>query len=598
MYKASLPTAEGGVARLFADCDWEGSSLGVPDSWPPSLRCVFETMLAAQSQVIIFAGREFVALYNDAYAPTIGRKHPAAFGRPAAEYWTEPWPMLEPMLHKVYREGQTVSARDLAFETDRHGYPETAYFDISYSPIRDETGVVAVLCIVSETTDRIEAQRIAMKGEARLHSIFAQSAAGMALIDMQGRFTMVNGRMSTLLGYEQSEMLGMRYCELVHADDLAEARDHRMPQLEGGGAFEQRLLRKDGTSVWVTTSGAAVSNETGTVDAVSIVVTDIDFRRRAEADERQLAAIIASSNEAILSTDLEMRITSWNGGAEKLYGYVAEEVIGELVTILVPNDRSAEEAAIIDQIRSGHEVLPHETIRKRKDGSLVEVSLAVAPVYDESGQVVGASKIARDISQRKRAERMQSVLVHEMKHRVKNILTTVLAIARQTLGDGLGQAADTFRSRLMALARAQDLVTNEQRDGADLRDIINEVIAPYPAKQFVITGPPILLLPRTALAFALGLHELATNAAKYGALSAEDGVVSIDWQYSEDAGLKFVWREAGGPTVSESGGTGFGSVLIKEVLPAEFMGEVMMEFESTGLICRLTAPAWEDLATV
>ncbi|TWI28248.1 PAS domain S-box-containing protein [Paracoccus sulfuroxidans] len=598
MYLASMPKSEGGIDRLYADYDWGTSPLGAPGTWPASLRCVFETILDAKSQVVIFAGPEFVALYNDAYAPTIGNKHPQAFGRPARENWTELWAALEPMLQKVRREVQTVSARDLAFHIERHGYPETVHFDISYSPIRDGEEVAAVLCIVTETTERVRAQDTLAQSEARLRALFAQSAAGIALIDAQGRFNMVNARLCAMLGYSESDMLAMNYRDILHPDDRnGDALiSGCLPQLSSGRTIEQQCIRKDGSSLWVAISGGSVPYVQGKDDRISLVMTDIGERRRAEADERRLAAIIASSTEAILSTDLQMRITSWNGGAERLYGYTASEAIGQLVTMLVPDDRTAEEAAIIAQIQNGHQVEPHETIRRCRDGRLVEVSLTVGPIYDEFGHVVGASKIARDIAERRRAERLQTVLVHEMKHRVKNILATVLAIARQTLGAQEGQAAETFRARLMALARAQDLVTDEQRDGAELCDIVTEVLSPYADSRFSIDGPAVLLPPKTALAFALGLHELATNAAKYGALSAAEGVIEILWRYDEEVGLDFTWRERGGPDVVRPDATGFGSVLIGEVLPAEFMGEVTIEYASDGLVCHLTAPPWQDFA--
>jgi PAS domain S-box-containing protein len=143
-----------------------------------------------------------MALYNDAYAPTIGLRHPRAFGRPAQENWSELWDDLEPLLRRVLDTGETVSAKDRPFYIERHGRPENVYFDISYSPIKDDTGRVrGVFCIVNETTERIRSQIALKDSEERLRALFSQSAAGIGQTDLSGRMVLVNRRFSEMLGY-------------------------------------------------------------------------------------------------------------------------------------------------------------------------------------------------------------------------------------------------------------------------------------------------------------------------------------------------------------------------------------------------------------
>lgn len=549
-------------------------------------------MLDSHAQIVMFAGPQFIALYNDAYAPSIGNKHPHALGQPARDYWTELWADLAPLLQQVLTTGETVSARDRPFRIERHGYPETVYFDISYSPVRDRDGVIhAVLCIVSETTARIRAEQDLREGEQRLRMLFEQANTGIAVGAPDGRLIMVNDCFCEITGYTQDELRGRRFEELLHPLDRAASQVQRESLTHDCANFtmEERLLRKDGTPVWVAGSIGGVFDATGRLTQICTIVADITERRRAEAQERRLAAIIASSDDAILSTDLDMRITSWNSGAERLYGYSAPEALGRSVTMLVPFDRTDEEPSIIAQIRAGRRVEPHETVRLHKSGRQIEVSLTVSPIFDEHGRIVGASKIARDITMRKTAERLQQILIAEMKHRVKNILATVHAIARQTFLNSRSPDAEVFDARLYSLSRAQDLITRDHRDGAELSALITEVVSPYYPERFDISGPKMLLSARAALTFALGLHELATNAVKYGALAMPGGRVAVSWTL-ENGRFDLIWTETGAPSAAAPSRKGFGTILIEEVMTAEIAGEVVLEFHPGGLVCRVTAP--------
>ncbi|WP_455272910.1 PAS domain-containing protein [Rhizobium herbae] len=162
----------------------------------------------------------------------------------------------------------------------------------------------------------------------------------------------------------------------------------------------------------------------------------IDLTERAIAEDaaQRIAAIVESSDDAILAKDLNGTIVTWNSGAERLFGYTAAEAIGKPVAMLIPQDRPNEEPVILGRIRRGERIVHYETIRRRKDGSLVEISLSVSPIRNRQGQVIGASKIARDITERRRAEEQQHLLIREMDHRVKNLFT--LAASVVTLSGG------------------------------------------------------------------------------------------------------------------------------------------------------------------
>ena len=251
-----------------------------------------------------------------------------------------------------------------------------------------------------------------------------------------------------------------------------------------------------------------------------------------------------------------------------------------------------------ERIRRGERVEHFESTRQRKDGSLVEVSLTISPVKDSRGRIIGASKIARDITKHKQAERLQRLLVHELNHRVKNILATVQAIARQTFSSGQwdNTARETFEARLLALSKAHDLLTRENWGGADLSQVVAEALAPYHRDRFEIGGPDVRVIPRMALALTLALHELATNAAKYGALSVPTGRIAVLWQVrpGDPPHLIFRWQERGGPLVSPPTQKGFGSRLIERSLALELAGEVKITYDPAGVVCEVCAPLSDE----
>lgn len=337
--------------------------------------------------------------------------------------------------------------------------------------------------------------------------------------------------------------------------------------------------------------------EDGTDRRVAVIFKDITARKHAERLAQRLGAIVESSTDAIISKTLDSIITSWNQGAETLFGYSAEEAIGKSITMLMQPEKHAEEREIMGRIGRGERVENHEAIRQRKDGSTVWVSLTVSPLKDGQGRVIGASKIARDMTERRRADEHRAILVAELNHRAKNLLAMVQAIASQTLSNALslGDAKLAFESRLGAMARGHDLLTFGNWAGTDLASVIKATVEPHGGgeNRFHIKGPLVKLTPATALTFTMALHELCTNAAKYGALSRQNGSVTIIWQVTDaNAGvrLQLSWTETGGPLVSPPSRKGFGSRLIERALAMELGGEVRIDYEPSGVICKIDVP--------
>jgi len=221
---------------------------------------------------------------------------------------------------------------------------------------------------------------------------------------------------------------------------------------------------------------------------------------------------------------------------------------------------------------------------------------------DFNGKVGGVLVVCRDVTSEHMAREALNLINEELKHRVKNTLAVLGAVAAQTFRDVSSKAdLEKYQARLAAFGRANDLLTAANWATAPLQDVISTALSPYWTGEgrFRISGPPLVVKSRQALALSLAIHELATNALKYGALSVTGGRVSITWTSEDHAGKPkfiFVWQEFGGPPVSEPAGVGFGSHLISRVLGDDFGGDVEVSYRSTGVICRLMAP-FENLGT-
>ncbi|HEX8578082.1 MAG TPA: sensor histidine kinase, partial [Allosphingosinicella sp.] len=200
--------------------------------------------------------------------------------------------------------------------------------------------------------------------------------------------------------------------------------------------------------------------------------------------------------------------------------------------------------------------------------------------------------VSRDISQRKKAEEHQRLLINELNHRVKNTLALVQGLALQSFRDGRdpAEARTAFQHRLAALAAAHDLLTRESWEGATLRGLAEGALGHLigQERRVEISGPDVTLGPKAAVSLVMALHELSTNASKYGALSVPSGRVTVAWTLDGDR-LRLEWREQGGPPVTAPGRRGFGLRMIERALAADLGGGVAMEFEPTGLICRIEA---------
>lgn len=503
-------------------------------------------------------------------------------------------------------------ARQVSGETDTYAIRKRAvkadgtmiYLDVYSSTVRDRAGRfrygVRVLLDVTEAKRMDDRRR---ESEQHMRDVLEALPAAVYTTDAEGRITFFNKAAVEMAG--RTPQIGDKWCvtwRLYRPDGTYLPHDQcpMAVALKEDRAVrgEQAVAeRPDGSRVPFIPYPTPLHDIAGKLVGAVNMLVDISDREKAAEYAERLASIVRFSDDAIVSKDTQGIIQTWNRGAERLFGYSAEEVIGKPVNILIPPDRQDEEPGILERIRRDEHIDHYETVRVRKDGSLIDVSLTVSPLKDARGRVVGASKIARDITERRRSEEHRKLLVNELNHRVKNTLATVQSLAAQTFRSvNASQDFDRFQSRLVALARAHDVLTRESWQGADLQEVLHATINPIcvePQQRVQASGPPLRLRPKMALALSMAFHELCTNAAKYGALTNDGGLIKVSWHVSDLESVSHLylqWEEIGGPSVKVPARTGFGTRLLERALARELGGKVDLVFAPSGVRFHIEAP--------
>ena len=378
----------------------------------------------------------------------------------------------------------------------------------------------------------------------------------------------------------------MRHEECPLARSLIEGSEVR-----GEEVIAERL---DGSRVTFLPYPILINDKNGEIVGALNMLRDISERKRDEETAQRLAAIVESSDDAIVSKDLNGIVKTWNKAAERIFGYTDEEMIGQSITQIIPSERLYEEANIMERIRRSERIDHYETVRQRKDGTRIHVALTVSPVKNGAGRVVGASKIARDITEKKESEERILMLMREVNHRVKNQYAVILSMIRETGSrtTDIAEFEQQVRDRIMALARSHDLLVHATWRGAAVSDLLIEQIRPFgDESRVVMAGPPIILQPNAVQYLGIAFHELATNSAKYGVFSADQGSINIDW-FVGDEGKTFylAWTESGGPPVKLRHNQGFGRTVLERITPLSLGGEGMLEQSPSRIVWTVRAP--------
>jgi PAS domain S-box-containing protein len=430
---------------------------------------------------------------------------------------------------------------------------------------------------------------------ARLSAaLVSASREFIGVADLEGRALFVNEAGRELVGLPDLEAVrSTRVIEYFAVEDQPRVIGEVLPAVRNSGFWEGELNFRNfatGQLVPVLYNIFPIRDSSGEIIAYGTVTRNLTEARLAEQRLHSLASIVETSDDAIVSKNLDGVITSWNKGAERIFGYSAAEAIGQPITIVIPGDRYSEERDILTRIRRGERFDHFETVRQRKDGSLIAVSLSVSPVKNAEGKIVGASKIARDITEQKRNQEQIVTLAREAEHRSKNLLATVQATVMLSQSDTPEGLKKVIEGRIGALANVHSLFVQTRWIGADLSTIATQELAPYSEKnqqRVRVDGPPVLLEPNAAQVIAVTLHELATNAAKYGALSAANGRVDLEWSHDSNGQLRLRWTETGGPKVHEPKRKGFGGRIIERMI-AQQSGKARFDWRAEGVVCEIT----------
>lgn len=333
------------------------------------------------------------------------------------------------------------------------------------------------------------------------------------------------------------------------------------------------------------------------IDGVVITFVDVTDRRKAErarsVSERRFAAIVNQAAVGITETDLSGRFLMTNAAYQRTVDRTGEELLRLRRREIVHPDDVDALMAKFDQAASDGEIFEAEYRLVRPDDTPIWVQASVAIIADDEGRTSGFITVTLEIEERKRAEAQAELLLGELDHRVKNILAIVSSIVAQTLRADLSpeEFATTIEGRIAAITRAHSSLTSHGAGGpGTLRNLINTELAPYRGRDLQIEGPELVLTPKAGLSVAMAIHELASNAVKYGSLSDPNGQLAVKWVVTDgsDRRLKLSWTETGGPPVAGvPSKRGFGSTVIERSLSYEFDADVARDFAPSGVICTI-----------
>ena len=308
---------------------------------------------------------------------------------------------------------------------------------------------------------------------AWLAAIVASSDDAIISKDLNGVITSWNEAAERLFGYTAAEMVG-RPIETIIPFDRRSEEDYVLSRIRAGlkvDHFETVRVRKDGNFVNVSLTISPIRGRDGRIVGASKIARDITEQRRMEREMLRMAAIVESSNDAIIGKDLDGVIRSWNAAAERIFGYTADEAIGQYIGLIIPPDRVGEEIHVLTQIRAGRTVRHFETVRRRKDGGLLDISVTVSPIRMRSGEIIGASKIARDVTEQKRLQRA----VEEASRAKDEFLATLSHELRTPLNTVLGYT-DMLQSGIIRWEDRAGALNAISRNAEALKSLVNDVL--------------------------------------------------------------------------------------------------------------------------
>ena len=449
------------------------------------------------------------------------------------------------------------------------------------------------------------AEQALLESETRFET-FAQAMPNQVWsATPDGQLDWFNNQVFSYSGLAIEDLAGSGWAHMVHANDIGAAAATWARALSNGSAYQSefRLRRSDGSFRWHLARAVPMRDETGQITRWIGTNTDIDNQKEIEEQlvesQQRVESAINAADIGTWDFDPQSGALKWDNRCYQLFGMKPGTPISfdAFLAGLHPGDRDATEKACLEAMQpdgsQGYDV-EYRTIGH--DDGIERWCSAKGKAFFENGVAVRFIGTIRDISKLKRAELQQQLLTRELEHRMKNTMAMVGAIASQTFRTATTkeEARTIFDARLHALNQAHDVLVRLSWTSAPIRTVVEGALAPHRTAdgRIAINGPALDLTARQALSLALALHELATNATKYGALSVPGGTIDVSWDCipSEDRpSLRFTWREQGGPPVSPPTRRGFGSRLIESTLSSDFGSSVKVDYLPEGVVCSFEA---------
>lgn len=643
------------MAELIREREWGATPLGPSRSWPEGLRTLVGVMLSSSQPMFIVWGAERTTLYNDAYSEILADKHPA-LGQPFSDIWEEIWEDdLKPIVTRAYA-GEALHMEDMPLTMLRKGYPEQTHFSFSYTPVRGPDGKVSgFFCPCLEITDQVLEERRAhlrskmtdalrTAGEPAEIRYAAASLVGRHLGIQQVAFASTDPEGDRLivetewtdgsiesgpdeqdLGAFGSDLLAeLNAGRSVVLRDIAEAQEGALlvqrergvralvivPQLRHGRLASILSIHSSSTLIWHP-------GEVAMVEEMAVRTGEAVERARLEKmhrlDEKRLQETRESLELATRTSELGWG--TWNFATGKItldprgraiVGLQdGEDRVADWVERTHPADRPALESEVRQCIAQERPFDLHYRV-VHKDGRERHIHGTGLFEPDEKGEPLMGTGFVRDVTDLKEAEQRQKLLMAELDHRVKNILALVQSVTQLSLKQtdgGNSRVGEDLIGRINALAQAHSLLAENRWRGARFTDLIETAAAPYLAGnsgRIDLEGPDLRVGAKPAQTLGLVFHELVTNAAKYGALSQDEGTVRANWEIvpgGDGRILSFSWQERGGPRIAHPPERkGFGSVLIEGALSHELGAQVSLDFDPAGLTASFELPLDRILA--
>jgi PAS domain S-box-containing protein len=471
---------------------------------------------------------------------------------------------------------------------------------LTVSPIKDAAGrVVGASAIARDITDSKRTREELDRHREHLRDFLENATVGLHWVGPDGTILWANKAEIEMLGYAEEDYIGHNISEFhVDGNTICDILE-RLSQNEALHNYEARLRAKNGVIRNVLIS-SNVYRENGEFVHTRCFTRDVTDLKQAEMwlrdSEARFRAVVETATAGIVTIDEGGAITFVNPAVEAIFGYRRDELIGHNVRMLMPTEhRERHDGYLRNYLETGEARIigiGREVIGVRKDGSTVPLFLGVSE-FSVAGQRHFAG-ILRDISELKAGERQREMLIRELDHRVKNTLAIVQSVCQQTLRSAasLEEFGEAFGSRLQAIAGTHVLLAANNWSRTELGELIETIVGPYRESGDIALRPgrPLLLKPSAALHVGIALNELMTNSAKYGALSAGGGRVTLEWRLNGSGEVELSWSERGGPPVAAPVRRGFGTTLIEKGTALQFGGRARIAFDAAGLTCEIALP--------